>query len=788
MSLCRRSSRYTKKKAGISVAKEKVKDRSVAKPGVSGKKGWQARVWGFVSSKEFLSGAIIFVFFSGALLSMFINPQFHQVGLYEGDVALKDVFAPYDFVYSWGVDQAKTDDIKRDAARAVPYVFVKDLSAEEKTFAGLKGFFSTVEKEKALDIPMTEKIRSIRDISVDDLTERDIRNLLEFQETDTLARGALSVAEKVFQAGYSSAEDLEDARKAGFSRIVIKDERTGTETERPVEKLITKEELVSVVENQVDLLFPGERRIRQPMVTVIESKLVPNITGDKGRTTKRIDAAIAAVKPVPKESEVRKNEIIVAKGQRITAQDMAQLKHISGFLRQGTTLGSFIGSVIFFFLIGLLAFAYLSFSREKNFFKDVKNTAIVVLNMSIALVLAEMVLRSPQPSYFMPLAFMGMIITLLVGVNVGFLSLMLMSVFLSVISGGNVEVMFVLFAAGTVGIYSIRDCRRRSDILRAGLFVGIAKLVAIVSVGLMNNLEAEIFIRDGFWGMASGAFSAFLVMGLLPVFEYLFKVPTNITLLELSDLNHPLLKKLSIEAPGTYHHSILVGNLAEAACDAVGANSLLARVGAYYHDIGKIPKAEYFSENEMGAPSRHDKLLPSMSALIISNHVKEGVEMAKKHKLQRNIVDLIGQHHGNSLIAYFYKKALEKSSDKSQLKEANFRYPGPRPQTRESAIILLADSVEASCRALEEPTSAGIRMLVKKIINNKFIDGQLDECDLTLKGIEKIASSFERVLIGIYHTRLNYPSSPTEKETANGKRSDANKRGRSKSDKENRPQ
>jgi putative nucleotidyltransferase with HDIG domain len=356
------------------------------------------------------------------------------------------------------------------------------------------------------------------------------------------------------------------------------------------------------------------------------------------------------------------------------------------------------------------------------------------------------------------MAGVGMLITLLVSFNTAFLIVVLMSVFLSLIFGGKIpDITLVLLVGSTVGMFAVKGARRRARILWAGLLAGIAKFLAIVCIGLINGMQMDFFIKDGAWGIASGILSGFIVMGLLPVFEHLFKVPTNISLLELSDLNHPLLKKLAIEAPGTYHHSIMVGNLAEAACDSIGANSLLARVGAYYHDIGKIPKSEYFSENEMGGGSRHSTLTPSMSALIIGKHVKDGVEMAKQYKLNHKIVDFITQHHGDSRISYFYQKALEKSEDGTVVDEDNFRYPGPKPQTKESAIILLADSVEASSRTLNAPTPASIRNLVKKIVNNKFIDGQLDGCNLTLKDMHDIADSFVRVLMGTFHTRLDYP-------------------------------
>lgn len=739
---------------------------------------------GTVIRKEAISMALILLFVAGALFSMFLSPQLYQMGIYEGDVALKDVFAPYDFVYSWGVDEEKTAIARKKEEEKVPYVFLRNQAVEEKSLAGIKKFFNILESEKNKPTSADEKIDAVSKSSGIGLQEKDIRSLLEFPDGAVLSRKAIEIAENIFLSGYANRDDINTVKEQNFSSIVIIDEQTGSEIIRSIGNVITADSLGIVLENFTEATFPEDRKLKQALPVVLAVYVSPNIVADTARTKIRKEHILNSLKPLSQEWEVKKNEIIVAKGQRVTGRNVAQLMHISGIFRQGATLKSFLGSVVFFALMWLLALVYLSFSGEKYSLKDTKSIAIVLLNMAITLALAEMVMRSPQPSYFMPLAFLGMIVTLLVGPNIGFLSLLLTGLFISLLAGGKAETMFVLLTGGVVGIYAIKDCRRRSDILRAGLFVGVAKFTAIVCVGLINNLDADFFVRDGLWGMASGLFSAFLVMGILPVFEHLFKVSTNISLLELSDLNHPILKELSIEAPGTYHHSILVGNLAEAASDAVGANSLLARVGSYYHDIGKIPKAEYFSENEIGGVSRHNNLAPSMSALIISKHVKEGVEMARKHKINVKITDLIAQHHGNSLISYFYQKAIEKSKDKDLLKEEDFRYPGPRPQTRESAIILLADSVEAACRAMEEPTPAGIKNLVKKMINNKFIDGQLDECDLTLKDIDKIAASFERILLGVYHTRLIYPDPVPDKENKNGKDLDGDKYRRSKSRKE----
>ena len=386
-----------------------------------------------------------------------------------------------------------------------------------------------------------------------------------------------------------------------------------------------------------------------------------------------------------------------------------------------------------------------------------KNVLLISINAFLAILVSLVIIRFQHPGYLIPLASIAMILTLLLNANAAFITSLALSIYVGIMAGGKLELSFMFFVGSVVSIYIVRGARRRSQIFFAGGVVSLINFFSIVGMGLLNNLQKETILRDGAFGIANGILSSFIVIGFLPLFEYIFNLITNITLLELSDLSHPLLKELTIKAPGTYHHSILVGNLAEDACDAIGANSLLARVGAYYHDIGKTEKAEYFVENEIGIPSKHGKLAPSMSALIITNHSKDGVELAKKYKLNNAIIDFISQHHGTSLIYYFYQRALEKVKSEKELKEEEFRYPGPKPQTKETAIVLLADSVEASSRMLSDPTPARIRGLVQKIINNKFIDGQLDECDLTLKDLNTISESFVRVLTGVFHTRLEYP-------------------------------
>jgi hypothetical protein len=305
--------------------------------------------------------------------------------------------------------------------------------------------------------------------------------------------------------------------------------------------------------------------------------------------------------------------------------------------------------------------------------------------------------------------------------------------------------------------------RRRSQIIHAGLIVGLVQAASLFLIKHFQVTEPQTY----FIALANGIFSSIIVIGVLPVFEYIFGTATDISLLEMADFNHPLLQRMVLEAPGTYHHSLVVGNLAESACQVVGANALLARIGAYYHDIGKLQKPEYFSENQSLENSKHDSLSPTMSKMVIMNHVRDGMELAKKNKLNPALIEFILQHHGNSLVYYFYRRALENLEDDQEIREEGFRYPGPKPNTKETAIVLLADSVEAATRALKEPAPTKIQEVAHKIINNKFIDGQLDECDLTLKDLEGISAVFVRILSGIYHSRTRYPESPTSENSHN---------------------
>lgn len=337
-----------------------------------------------------------------------------------------------------------------------------------------------------------------------------------------------------------------------------------------------------------------------------------------------------------------------------------------------------------------------------------------------------------------------------------------------VLFGGDFTIFLITIFSASIGIMASYRASRRIHVIRAGLFVALIQCLFIIAKGLIYEESIQPFMLQSTIGLFNGLAAAFFATGFLPILEHLFQVTTDIRLVELSDLNHPLLKRLVINAPGTYHHSLIVGNLAEAAAEAVGANPILARVGAYFHDIGKLKKPEYFSENEWMGTSRHDDLIPSMSSLIIISHVKDGVDLAKKNGLNKEIVDIIEQHHGTGVVYFFYKRAEKALLENQKIDVTEYRYPGPLPQTKEAAIILIADAVEASSRALENPTPARIKNLVNDIINSRFIDSQLDECSLTIQDLSKLRDCFTLILTGIFHMRPKYPKDDEQEEKKNG--------------------
>ena len=426
------------------------------------------------------------------------------------------------------------------------------------------------------------------------------------------------------------------------------------------------------------------------------------------------------------------------------------------------------GFILFLYSIGfsLLILAVILFIYAK-FLRKIDNLPpyldLAILGAIALLVTILTVATFKISGYGIPAIGLAILITLLFdNLEFSFIFSLFVSLLGASISDGSLNVGVSLFIGSLTAAMLTFRVRRRFQVIKAGLLAGGIQFIAAslmearVSLFVFSNIIDVNILRDLLAVcLINGVMSSIIVLGILPVFEYIFKVVTNISLLELSDFNHPLLRKLIFEAPGTYQHSLVVANLSESASETVGANPLLARVGAYYHDVGKLIKPEYFSENLVNYKDMHKNLKPSMSKLIILNHVKEGVELAGKYRLNSKIIDFICQHHGKTLVYYFYQRAKELEPEGKH--EEEYRYQGPKPQSKETAIVAMADTIEALSRTVEVPTPSRLEEMVREVVKKRFMEGELDESSLTLKDIEKIIQSFIRILNAMFHTRVNYP-------------------------------
>jgi putative nucleotidyltransferase with HDIG domain len=429
------------------------------------------------------------------------------------------------------------------------------------------------------------------------------------------------------------------------------------------------------------------------------------------------------------------------------------------------TIGSILGGILISYLL-LLVF-YRDLVRYKpRFLKDDRKMLLLGLLMAGTLIFArasEYVLTGISRGFDLPSGSIIYAIPIASGAMLAMLlfeshTAIMFSFVISLLSGlwlRDPAYAIYAFMGNLTAAFAVIRCKKRTEILKAGFYLFAANVLTVVTVLLFKG---ELISAKGaysvFFSMASAVWVIAVVSIILPVLEYIFNITTDISLLELLDLEHPIMKTMMVAAPGTYHHSIIVGNLVESAAEAIGVNPLLARVSAYYHDIGKIKMPEYFIENQSSGVSKHERLTPHMSSMVLISHVKEGVDLGREYKLPETVLDIIRQHHGTSLITYFYQKAREKTED---LPEDEYKYPGPKPQTKVAALVMMADAVEAASRVLSEPTPARISSLVNKIINHVFLEGQLDDCELTLKDIQLIKKHFTYILTGILHKRIDYP-------------------------------
>lgn len=464
---------------------------------------------------------------------------------------------------------------------------------------------------------------------------------------------------------------------------------------------------------------------------------------------------------------VTKGEIIIEEGRKVSEKAERILEEIARREGIGNRLLAYCGLVILVCLLFFLAYRDINRYRPE-LLSDPRKVFLIFLLLFATIIVAQAAkyvftliadnvgLDPATAGFALPVAAGAMLASLLFDFHLALVFSFIVSVLLGVTFRGDALMPIYFFIGSIMSGLCVIQCKKRTAVLRASGLLALVSIIAVVGIDLYRG---ELLTR-GLHDAGSAAVGALLVSMLvsvsLPFFETTFDIATDIKLLELLDPNQPLLKELVYKTPGTYHHSIVIGNLAETAAEAIGENPLLARVGAYYHDVGKIRKPEYFIENQRPQENKHDKLMPSMSSLIIASHVKDGVEIAKEFKLPSSVIDVIRQHHGTSLITYFFQKAKDLQPF-APISEDDYRYQGPRPRTKIAAIVMLADAVEASSRTLEDPSPQRIQALTNSVITRIFLDDQLSKCELTLKDLREIAKSFNLILTGIFHHRIGYP-------------------------------
>ncbi|MBN1363912.1 MAG: HDIG domain-containing protein [Syntrophaceae bacterium] len=570
-------------------------------------------------------------------------------------------------------------------------------------------------------------------------------------------------------------------RKKG---IVIRNSRTQiAEDINDFTLIFNVSEIDAPLLKTVNMIFGNEDNSLMEAAFSITRKLIkPNLTFNKEVTKKKRLAVIEEGNQT--FFQVQKNEMLVREGEKIGYLELAKL---NAYFKdaQENKLSRFTIMLGFFFTAMFLSIV-LYLWRTRNWSKTVERSNLdlfvfgLIALMQIILIEAGIFISAAinrsfpsiptESCYFaIPFAFGAMTTAILINRNVAMIIGVLTSFLIGFIFDEKIIFPLFSFLGSIAASYQIVRIRQRSVFLKIGLFLGIINMAAIICLNLITGNFFNDLLSRLVMGFLGGIFTGILVAGITPLLESIFGFITDIKLLELANLNQPIFQQMIIEAPGTYHHSIIVSSLAESAAEAIGSNSLLVKVSAYYHDIGKLKKPQYFIENQQDCENRHDNLSPKMSSLIIISHVKDGCELAAHAKLGRQIINIIRQHHGTSIVSYFYDKA-KKDKDESirSLSESDFRYPGPKPQTKEAGLIMLADIIEASSRTLSNPTPSRIRSLVKERIQSVYMDGQLDECELTLSNLNIIAETFIKILTGIFHHRVDYPE--TAQKEINGKK------------------
>ncbi len=673
---------------------------------------------GLSRNAQRISVALVIFFVVIFILTYTVMP--HRVSLEVGKPSPQTITAQKEVV-----DHHTTNLLKEEASEAVPETFDFDPGVLQEAEEGAAAFFTGILALKELEDPEEREEKAGETLAglPFDLEEDEFLALLETER------------EKLSGMQRSLNLMLRDILGQGVN---------------PAGLDSTYRDLFEEVEKEG---YTGE--LGAAAQTLIRHYVQPNLVYNHEATQRAREEARLAVEPV----RILKGALIVTEGQQVTETHVAQLEAL-GLQRQGADYGILFGLSIMVLMIFAAVGIYL-FLYEKDIYDQ--PALLLLYGLIVFITLLFSVAGSIFSGYLIPTAMGIILIAVLFNHRLALLTTVVFGLLTGLVTGGDFRFVFIALLGGLVATYGVFKVNRRDDLAKAGLYVAALNAVAIVGLFLFAGevrLEYDFFRSFSVGvlaGVGNGLISAVMAIGLLPYLETGFGLTTSVTLLELANPNQSLLRRLLREAPGTYHHSIIMANLAEAAAEAVGADPLLARVGAYYHDIGKLKRPYFFCENQIAQTNPHERISANLSKLIITSHVKDGVEIGRKGKLPQIILDIIQQHHGTSLVAFFYMRATECSPDREKVEESSFRYEGPKPHSKEAAIVMLADSVEAAVRSMVKPTAGKVEGMVRKIAREKLNDGQLDESNLTLGEVDRIIETFIHILSGIFHTRIEYP-------------------------------
>jgi putative nucleotidyltransferase with HDIG domain len=662
---------------------------------------------------------LTFIFIYSVLITTLVTQKY---SLKEGDIAKIDIKAPREVK-----DEVATEVKIKQVVDSVPLQYNKNTEIKTDVINKLNTFFAELLQIKQTTGQDKDKAQRFKSGAEINLSDEDYLTLVKSNDTDL--KSTQNFLDKTMADLYDNNNISDNSQKDNLADI-----------KRAQENILLK-----VNASQLP------KSLRDIAATIAYSQIMPNFFYDKQKTDELKTDATKRVSPVM----IKKDQTIVKGGEPVTKEQIDILKSL-GLLNDGSNFEWYIYFCLGALILLVMSIQWFYLSRYYSEIYNNTNRLIMVNILSCIFILLGRTFSIVSP-FLIPLACVPMIFAILVNYKVALTISILNCVLVSSSVGFNIEITTLAIINTVIGSIILKKMQQRNDILYSCLYIAGINVVFTFSNGfLLSNNMVEV-VQKTLLTFVASILSGVLTIGFLPFFENTFDVVTIIKLLELSNPNHPLLKRLLLEAPGSYHHSILVGNLAEIASEEVGANPVLARVSAYYHDVGKIKRPYFFKENQLGNDNPHNKIAPNLSSLIIISHVKDGVELSKEYKLPNVIKDVIEQHHGTTLVKYFYVTAKNSSEKPEEINEEDFRYPGPIPESKEAGIIMLADGVEAAVRSINEQTRDKIEEMVSSIIKNRLDEGQLDNCDLTLRDINKIKYAFLKVLMGIYHQRIEYP-------------------------------